>query len=87
MKRIFGMAIAAGVFAWGAAAQDDADQAKARLQKMVAEAKVMGVKGGVMGPAVKGAPILRRRSPGDHASARRRHAHSQRKQNHRLSRQ
>ena len=56
MKRICGMVVAAGVFAWGAAAQDDADQAKMRLQKMVAEAKVMGVKGGVMGPAVKGAP-------------------------------
>jgi hypothetical protein len=56
MKRISGMVIAAGVFAWGAAAQDDPDQAKIRLQKLVAEAKVMGVQGGVMGPAVKGAP-------------------------------
>jgi hypothetical protein len=50
------MATAAGVFAWIAAAQDDPGQIRIQLEKMVAESKVMSMEGGVMGPAVKGAP-------------------------------
>jgi hypothetical protein len=56
MKRMLGMTIASGIFAWGAAAQDGPDQMKVKLEKMAAEAKVISLEGGVMGPAVKGAP-------------------------------
>jgi len=56
MKRMLGMTIASGIFAWGAAAQDGPDQMKIKLEKMAAEAKVISLEGGVMGPAVKGAP-------------------------------
>lgn len=59
MRRVLGLAVAAGAMALGALAQDTevrADQLKMEIQKMTAEAKVIGVTGGVMGPAVKGAP-------------------------------
>lgn len=58
MKQIYGMALAAGLLAFGAAAQDSPklDQMKMQFEKLTAEAKVMSVGGGIMGPAVKGAP-------------------------------
>lgn len=56
MKRIWGMAIAAGVLIGCAAAQDDPAQVKNQVVRMVANAKVMSLEGAVMGPAVKGAP-------------------------------
>src|SRR5579872_5604273 len=60
MIRVLGLAVAAGVMALGVSAQESevrADQLKMEIQKMTAEAKVIGVTGGVMGPAVKGAPF------------------------------
>lgn len=56
MKRVYGMVIVPAVLVFGAAAQDDPLQMKVKLDKMAAEAKVMTIEGGVMGPAVKGAP-------------------------------
>src|ERR1700759_1518864 len=63
MKFICGVTIAAGVLATGALAQDlplqtsvQLDQMKVQLEKLTAEAKVISVGGGLMGPAVKGAP-------------------------------
>lgn len=56
MKRIWGLAIAAGVLLGCAAAQDDPNQVKIQLDRLVANAKVMSLEGAVMGPAVKGAP-------------------------------
>ena|SRR5271157_2928756 len=56
MKLIYGMAIASGILALGGAAQESPTEMKIQLQKLTAEAKVMSVGGGVMGPAVKGAP-------------------------------
>jgi hypothetical protein len=62
------MGLAAGLAIFGAAAQDEAEQMRARadklkmeatilqVEKQVAEAKVIGLSGGVMGPPVKGAP-------------------------------
>lgn len=48
-----------GALAFAAAAQTQLQptpQAKADIEKMLATAKVMSIEGGVMGPAVKGAP-------------------------------
>jgi hypothetical protein len=63
MKVICGMAIASGVLALGAAAQEiplqtnvQMDKMKMELEQLTAEARVMSIGGGVMGPAVKGAP-------------------------------
>jgi hypothetical protein len=62
MKRLFTLSAAVGMLALAAAAQqqEDAMKVKAkmeadRIQKMIAESKVMGF-AGAMGPAVKGAP-------------------------------
>ena len=64
MRRISGIAALAAVLACAAAAQDIAAvpvqgptaQEKAAMEKMLAGARVLSVEGGVMGPAVKGAP-------------------------------
>ena len=63
MKMIWGIAIASGVLALSAAAQDmplqtnvQMDKMKMELEQLTAEARVMSIGGGVMGPAVKGAP-------------------------------
>jgi hypothetical protein len=63
MKMICGVAIASGILALGAAAQElplqttvQMDQVKRQLDKLTAEARVMSIGGAVMGPAVKGAP-------------------------------
>src|SRR5262249_24564590 len=57
MKRALGMAAIAASMAWLAAAQETATaEARARLEKMLAEAKLVGAKSAVMGPPVKNAP-------------------------------
>lgn len=63
MKVICGIAVASGVLALAAAAQDmplqtnvQMDKMKMELEQLTAEAKVMSIGGGVMGRAVKGAP-------------------------------
>lgn len=63
MKVICGIAIASGVLALAAAAQEmplqtnvQMDKMKMELEQLTAEARVMSIGGGVMGPAVKGAP-------------------------------
>ena len=68
MKRLYAMGLAAGLAVFGASAQDDTEQNRARadklkleatimqVEKQVAEAKVLSISGGVMGPPVKGAP-------------------------------
>jgi hypothetical protein len=48
--------MASSVFAFGAAAQDEPARLRVQLDKLAAEAKMISVEGGVMGPAVKGAP-------------------------------
>ncbi|HEV2447770.1 MAG TPA: hypothetical protein VGS58_17685, partial [Candidatus Sulfopaludibacter sp.] len=55
MKLICGLTIVSAILAAGAAAQDDPAQAKLQVEKMMANA-VIRLDGGVMGPAVKGAP-------------------------------
>jgi len=57
MKRWGGMAAILMLSAFNAGAQDDlAQQTKAMLQQMLADHKIMGLEGGVMGPAVTGVP-------------------------------
>jgi len=63
MKRVYEIAMIAGACAFGAAAQEGVfqvrtgpDQMKLEMERLVANAKVLSVEGGVMGPAVKDAP-------------------------------
>jgi hypothetical protein len=60
MKPIFGIAAALGISVAVAAAQENADKQKFNLQvdvnQMLKGAKVLGVEGAIMGPAVKNAP-------------------------------
>ena len=58
MKRFCGMVAGLAVFAIGAAAQEVASEqkAKADLEKMMTQVKVLSVQGGVMGELVKAAP-------------------------------
>jgi hypothetical protein len=60
MKPIFGIAAALGISVAVAAAQENLDKQKFNLQvdvnQMLKGAKVLGIEGGIMGPAVKNAP-------------------------------
>jgi hypothetical protein len=63
MKRAYAIAMVAGVCAFGAAAQEGVfqvrtgpEQMKVEMERLVANAKVLSVEGGVMGSVVKDAP-------------------------------
>jgi len=56
MKRIYRIAAVLPFLAIGAMAQDDQAEMKAKLDKLLVEAKVMSVEGAVMGSPVKGEP-------------------------------
>lgn len=56
MRRLISLSALAAIFVWGAAAQDSVTEIKGSLEKMIAEAKMMGPRNAVMGATVKGAP-------------------------------